>query len=77
MAKAKLTSLTKEWIDSKAEKQDSAEESKLKSGDIEMIKQTVYISRKANKLLWYKRVDTSATISSIVDGLILTHLEKK
>lgn len=76
MVKAKLKSITEKWIDGKTERQNTVKDSK-QIDPTEKIKQTIYITREANKLLWQTRVDTGITISSTIDGLVKKHLVKK
>lgn len=85
MAKAKLTSMTKGWIEGKTEKQNDGKPlyrrtAKVLSpaGDLlERMKQTVYLSKAANKRLWHHRAETGDTISETVEGLVMEHLGKQ
>ena len=73
MAKAKLASVTEKWIDGKtAQQQDSKAERQKPAA--ERTKQTVYISRKASKLLWHNRAETGEPISHAVERLVMKHL---
>jgi hypothetical protein len=76
MAKAKLTALTKEWIDNKTESHIDIKAEKhnnIKTDD-DKIRQTIYISRAINKKLWLTRIETGNSISSIVSNLVTKHL---
>lgn len=76
MAKAKLTALTKEWIDNKTNSHIDVKAGKHNdiktNGD--KIRQTIYISRAINKKLWLSRIETGNSISSIVSDLVTKHL---
>jgi hypothetical protein len=77
MAKAKLAAVTQQWVEGKTEKQQDVKTSKQQdSKTVDIVKQTIYISRKANKLLWYNRVDTGKTISAAIDELVTKHLAR-
>jgi len=81
MAKAKLTSLTQRWINSKTSKSNNGK--KLKNQTVKLSVedtpgrkiQTIYLSAEARKLLWQTRVEKGDTISSTVDALIIRHLK--
>lgn len=75
MAKAKLTTLTRKWIDGKNENQFTVKEGRQKSVT-EKTKQTLYLSRKAIKLLWHNRAETGEPISHMVEQLIMKHIGK-
>lgn len=78
MAKAKLASLTEKWIDGNIERQHAIKAQEQKEGDSdEKIKQTLYISKRAAKMLWQNRVDTREPISHTVEKLVLKHLAGK
>jgi len=76
MAKAKLTALTKEWIDNKTESHIDVKTEKRNDTktDNDKIRQTIYISRAINKKLWLSRIETGNSISSIVSDLVTKHL---
>ncbi len=78
MAKAKLASLTEKWIDGKTEKQLAVktERQHVDEND-QKIKQTLYMSRKAVKLLGHNRAETGEPMSHTVEQLILNHIGKK
>lgn len=79
MAKAKLSTLTQNWVSGQTEKHQNIKTSKNK--DIKTSKpavrkiQTVYLSREATKLLWQIRVETGETLSATIESLILKHLK--
>lgn len=73
MVKAKLAAVTEKWIDGKIEKQQNVKTEKQKDSDEKMM-QTIYIARKASKLLWHHRAETGETISRTVERLILDHI---
>lgn len=77
MAKAKLRTLTKDWVDGKKEKRLDAKTAKNQEGSSIKVQKTLYISKEANKLLWYTRAETGRTLSDTIESLILTHLERK
>lgn len=91
MAKAKLGALTAKWIDGKTENRNTAKTEKhntimtekQKGGimerqkvDGEKVKQTLYVSREAVKLLWQNRVDTGEPISAAIERLVLENMGK-
>ena len=78
MVKAKLSALTSKWINGKKEKNDEVKKAgRPNTGAAEnKVKQTVYISKEANKRLWYNRAETGKNISLAVEELIMTHLDK-
>lgn len=73
MVKAKLATVTEKWIDGKTEKQKNVKTEKKNADDAKMM-QTIYIARKASKLLWHHRAETGETISHTVEKLIFEHL---
>jgi len=81
MAKAKLTSLTQRWINSKTSKSNNVKKLKNQNvklsteGDPERKIQTLYLSTEARRLLWQRRVETGSTVSSTVETLIIKHLK--
>jgi len=78
MAKAKLSDLTEKWISGKAEKQKNTNSKKTKKQqDIleEKIRQTVYVSKKVNRLLWINRINTGKSVSKMVEELVLKYLK--
>ena len=78
MVKAKLATLTEKWIDGKTEKQLAVktERQNIAEND-QKIKQTLYMSRKAVKLLGHNRAETGEPMSHTVEQLILDHIGKK
>lgn len=78
MVKAKLATLTEKWIDGKTEKQLAVktERQNIAEND-QKIKQTLYMSRKAVKLLGHNRAETGEPMSHTVEQLILNHIGKK
>lgn len=92
MAKAKLASLTAKWIDGgaenrnaiKAERRNNRMTERHKDGKTERqkiddgkVKQTLYISQKAVKLLWQNRVETGETISHAIERVVMKNLGKE
>lgn len=76
MAKAKLTSVTKDWIDGKTEKHNNIKELKC-NNDTGKIRQTIYLSKETNKILWLNRIETGEPISRIIERLVMSHLNKE
>jgi len=76
MAKAKLATVTEKWIDGKTDIQHDVKPEKQQDA-IERTKQTVYISRKASKLLWHNRAETGESISHAVERLVMKHFVKE
>jgi len=76
MAKAKLNTVTKEWIDGKAEKHNDVNMSSRNNSDPK-VRQTIYISKETNKLLWYNRAETGEPLSQLIERLVQQHLKKK
>ena len=78
MAKAKLATLTEKWIDGKTEKQLTVKAERQNiAGDDQKIKLTLYMSKKATKLLGHNRVETGEPMSHTVEQLILEHIGNK
>lgn len=78
MAKAKLATLTEKWINGKTEKQLAVKTERQNNADNDQkIKQTLYMSRKAVKLLGHNRAETGEPMSHTVEQLILDHIGKK
>ena len=78
MAKAKLATLTEKWINGKTEKQLAVKTERQNIADNDLkIKQTLYMSRKAVKLLGHNRAETGEPMSHTVEQLILDHIGKK
>ncbi|HBU08591.1 MAG TPA: hypothetical protein DEA99_05260 [Candidatus Omnitrophica bacterium] len=78
MAKAKLATLTEKWIDGKTEKQLAVKTERQNTAENDQkIKQTLYMSRKAVKLLGHNRAETGEPMSHTVEQLILNHIGKK
>ena len=75
MAKAKLAEVTEKWIDGKTEKQHSIK-TERQNDNISRVKQTLYISKEATKLLWLKRAETGQPISRTVEKLVMENLGK-
>ena len=76
MAKAKLTALTKEWIDNKTDSLNNVKTEKHKDvkSPEDKVRQTIYISRAINKKLWLTRIEKGTSISAIVSDLVTKHL---
>lgn len=78
MAKAKLATLTEKWIDGKTEKHLAVKTERQNATDDDLkIKQTLYMSKKACKVLWHNRAETGEPMSHTVEQLILEHVGKK
>ena len=78
MAKAKLATLTEKWIDGKTEKQLAVKTERQNTAENDQkIKQTLYMSRKAVKLLGHNRAEPGEPMSHTVEQLILNHIGKK
>ena len=79
MVKAKLTALTSKWISGKPEKNNNVKRvGRPNTGALQnKVKQTVYISKDANKRLWYNRAETGDNISLAVEKLVMKHLRIK
>ena len=75
MVKAKLATVTEQWIDGKTKRQNDVKTEKLQDGEGKIM-QTVYIARKASKLLWHHRAETGEKISHTIERLILSHVGK-
>lgn len=75
MAKAKLGSMTKKWIDGKIEKRNDIKTAKQKNA-IKKTKLTIYVSEDTVKTLWHNRADTGKSISHTVEQLVNEHLGK-
>lgn len=67
MAKAKLTAAVSKWV----ERKGAREEAQADNGKV---KHTVYVSRKASKLLWQRRIDAGVPVSRTIDDLVIKHL---
>ena len=76
MAKAKLGTLTEKWIDGKTEKQLTVKTEKQKTVEDKKIMQTLYMSKKAVKLLRHNRAETGEPMSHTLEKLVLQHLGK-
>jgi hypothetical protein len=76
MAKAKLGALTEKWIDGKTEKQLTVKTERQKIVDDKKIMQTLYMSKKAVKLLRHNRAETGEPMSHTLEKLVLQHLGK-
>lgn len=78
MAKAKLATLTEKWIDGKTEKHLAVKTERQNDVNDDLkIKQTLYMSKKACKVLWHNRAETGEPMSHTVEQLILEHVGKK
>lgn len=71
MAKAKLTEAAKAWVKKPAIRENTQAQAQADSGKV---RHCVYISRKASKLLWQRRVDVGIPVSRTIDDLIIKHL---
>jgi len=67
MAKAKLTADVTKWVDTKGAREKA-------QSDNGKIKHTVYVSERASKLLWQRRVDAGVPVSRTIDDLVIKHL---
>jgi len=76
MAKAKLGALTEKWIDGKTEKQFTVKTERHKTVDDKKIMQTLYMSKKAVKLLRHNRAETGEPMSHTLEKLVMQHLGK-
>lgn len=77
MAKAKLATLTEKWIDGKTEKRLAVKTERQNIADNEQkVKQTLYMSKEAVKLLWHHRAETGRPMSHTVEQLIIEHIGK-
>ncbi len=70
MAKAKLTAAMSKWVKRKGPRE------KVQT-DNSKVRHTIYISKKASKLLWQHRVDTGIPVSRSVNDLITKYLDIK
>lgn len=78
MVKAKLATLTEKWIDGKTERHLTVKTEKQSVADDDpKIKQTLYMSKKACKVLWHNRAETGEPMSHTVEQLIMEHIGKK
>jgi hypothetical protein len=75
MVKAKLASVTEQWIDGKTKKHNDVK-TENQQDDEAKIMQTVYIARRASKLLWHHRAETGEKISHTIERLVLEHVGK-
>ena len=75
MVKAKLATVTEQWIDGKTKRQNDVKTEKHQDSEGKIM-QTVYIARKASKLLWHHRAETGEKISHTIERLILSHVGK-
>lgn len=69
MAKAKLTEAAKAWV-----KKPAIRKKIQAQADNGKVRHCIYISRKASKLLWQRRVDVGVPVSRTIDDLITKHL---
>ena len=67
MAKAKLTAAITKWVARKGVREEA-------QADNGKVKHTIYVSKKASKLLWQRRVDVGIPVSRTIDDLIIKHL---
>lgn len=77
MAKAKLGTLTEKWIDGKDEKHFTVKTERQETVDEKKIMQTLYMSKKAVKLLRHNRAETGEPMSHTLEKLVMEHLGKK
>jgi hypothetical protein len=70
MAKAKLTAMASEWVKNGPRKAKEA----TVGGKQRM---TIYVSKKASRLLWERRVETGVPVSRTVEDLVIQELGKK
>ena len=83
MAKAKLASLTQQWINDKSKNIKTLKSNNIKTSKHQTVKlssadrkmQTVYLSREAIRLLWQNRVQTGENLSAAIESLVLKHLK--
>jgi len=79
MGKASLKKVSEEFIEGtakKRKKQNSEKAKKTKKQEnVKMIRQTIFIPDKINKILWHHRVDTGISISKIITELVRTHIK--
>ena len=67
MARAKLTAMASEWVKKgprKAEETPGGGKQRM----------TVYVSKKASRLLWERRVETGAPVSRTIEDLVVREL---
>ncbi|MBU0569365.1 hypothetical protein KKB40_01110 [Patescibacteria group bacterium] len=76
MAKAKLGSLTEKWIDGKIERQKDVKTERQETVTEAKIMQTLYMSKKAVKLLRYNRAETGEPMSHTLERLVIAHIGK-
>ena len=78
MAKAKLATLTEKWINGKTEKQLAVKTERQNTAvdDDQKIMQTLYMSKKAVKLLRHNRAETGEPMSHTLEKLVMQHLGK-
>lgn len=76
MAKARLGTMTKKWIDGKEEKPNEKQHD-VKSGSHKKTKLTIYISKDTVKALWHNRADTGEPISHTIEKLVIESIGKK
>lgn len=76
MAKAKLSTLTEKWINGKTEKQYTVKTERQKIDNGGKVKQTLYMSKKAVKLLWHNRAETGEPMSHTLERLVIEGLGK-
>ena len=67
MAKAKLTADVAKWVDTKGVREKA-------QSDNGKVRQTIYVSQRASKLLWQRRVDAGVPVSRTVEDLVIQHL---
>lgn len=67
MARAKLTAMATEWVKKGPRKAEEAPEG---------VKQrlTVYVSKRASRLLWERRVETGVPVSRTIEDLVVKEL---
>lgn len=67
MARAKLTAMASEWVKKGPRKAEEALEG-------EKQRMTVYVSKKASRLLWERRVETGVPVSRTIEDLVVREL---
>lgn len=67
MARAKLTAMATEWVKKGPRKAEEAPEGAKQ-------RLTVYVSKKASRLLWERRVETGVPVSRTIEDLVVKEL---
>ncbi len=79
MVKKNFVGLTKdEFIENThTQKPNGAKAQKRQDNKpVKVIRQTLFLPEKINRILWHHRIDTRKSISQIVTDLILKHIKK-